>query len=174
MRVRSMLTLGVALVFGTLAFAQGDHKIEIRGDYSYVHANPQNNNIIPTFSLNGGGGSAAFYFSKYIGIEAEVEGYGSYTHNFTINNTTYCPDGPCAVSASGNLFTYNVGPVVKFRTSHSSHLERLYSAERTRTFTETFMRTAVAASSPANRPATMALISCSAEASTCLWANTSP
>ena len=65
-------------------FAQSDHKIEVTGNYSYIHANPQNNNIIPTFSLNGGGGSGAFYFSKYIGIVAEFEGYGSYTHNFTV------------------------------------------------------------------------------------------
>ncbi|HTC43319.1 MAG TPA: outer membrane beta-barrel protein [Candidatus Acidoferrales bacterium] len=111
MKIRNALILGIVLLLGTAAFAQdSDHKIEITGDYSYVHANPQNNNIIPTFSLNGGGGSAAFYFSKYIGIEAEFEGYGSYTHNV---NTGLGP-----LSVSGNLFTYNVGPIVKFRTSH--------------------------------------------------------
>ena len=27
-------------------------------------------------------------------------------------------NGPCAVSAQGNLFTYNVGPIVKFPLSH--------------------------------------------------------
>jgi hypothetical protein len=43
-------------------------------------------------------------------LEAEVQGYGSYTHNLIT------PAG--LVSASGNLFTYNVGPVFKFRTSH--------------------------------------------------------
>ena len=108
----------LALLLTSAACAQDDdHKIEITGDYSYVHANPQNNNIIPTFSLNGGGGSGAFYFSKYIGIEAEFEGYGSYTHNITIANPTYCPT-TCSISASGNLFTYNVGPIVKYRTSH--------------------------------------------------------
>jgi hypothetical protein len=111
MKIRSALILGIALLFASVAFAQDDdHKIEITGDYSYVHANPQNNNIIPTFSLNGGGGSGAFYFSKYIGVEAEFEGYGSYTH--TVNTS----EGSLVVS--GNLFTYNVGPIVKFRTSH--------------------------------------------------------
>jgi len=109
MRTASMFILGVFLFFGTTAFAQ-DHKIEITGDYSYIHANPQNNNIIPTFSLNGGGGSGAFYFSKYLGIVAEFEGYGSYTHNIETDAGL--------VSVSGNLFTYNVGPIVKFRTSH--------------------------------------------------------
>jgi hypothetical protein len=116
MKIRSALMLGAALLFGTVVFAQDDHKLEVTADYSYVHANPQNNNIIPTFSLNGGGGSGAFYFSKYIGIEGEFEGYGSYTHHFTVP-PPFC-NGPCSVSAQGNLFTYNVGPIVKFRTSH--------------------------------------------------------
>lgn len=117
MNIRSVLTLGIILLLGTAAFAQDlDHKIEATVDYSYVHANPQNNNIIPTFSLNGGGGSIAYYFTQMIGIEAEFEGYGSYTHNFRIP-PPYC-NGPCAVSAQGNLFTYNVGPIVKFRLSH--------------------------------------------------------
>ena len=117
MNIRSAVMLGAALLFATMAFAQDDHKIEATVDYSYVHANPQNNSVIPSFSLNGGGGSGAFYFSEHIGIEAEFEGYGSYTHNFTINNPTFCPVGPCRVSAQGNLFTYNVGPIVKFRIS---------------------------------------------------------
>src|SRR5271165_2480701 len=118
MKVRFSILFAIALLACSVGFAQDDHKIEITGNYSYIHANPQNNNIIPTFSLNGGGGSGAFYFSKYIGIVAEFEGYGSYTHNITINNPTYCPDGGCSFSAQGNLFTYNVGPIVKFRTSH--------------------------------------------------------
>ena len=73
MTIRSAAMLGTALLFATMAMAQGDHKIEATVDYSYVHANPQNNSVIPTFSLNGGGGSGAFYFSEHIGIEAEFE-----------------------------------------------------------------------------------------------------
>lgn len=110
MKVRLALALGIVLLFGKMASAQDDHKIEITGDYSYIHANPQNNNVIPTFSLNGGGGSGAFYLSKYIGVVAEFEGYGSYTHNVYT--------GAGLVSVSGNLFTYNVGPIVKYRTEH--------------------------------------------------------
>jgi opacity protein-like surface antigen len=113
MKARNVFVLGIVLLFGMRAFAQ---KTEVTVDYSYIHANPQNNNIIPTFSLNGGGGSAAFFFSEHIGIEAEFEGYGSYTHHFTVP-PPYC-NGPCTVSAQGNLFTYNVGPIVKFRLSH--------------------------------------------------------
>jgi hypothetical protein len=115
--IRSVLIFGIILLVGTVAFAQSDHKIEVTGNYSYIRANPQNNNVIPTFSLNGGGGSGAFYFSKYIGIVAEFEGYGSYTHNFTVP-PPYCTGNACAANAQGNLFTYNIGPIVKFRTSH--------------------------------------------------------
>jgi hypothetical protein len=121
MKIRNALILGIALLFAKIAFAQEDHKIEITGNYSYIHANPQNNNIIPTFSLNGGGGSGAFYFSKYVGIVAEFEGYGSFTHHIDIpGSSPYCNnDGDdCLVTAQGNLFTYNVGPIVKYRTSH--------------------------------------------------------
>jgi opacity protein-like surface antigen len=117
MKIRSLLILGITLLLGSMAFAQDDHKIEATVDYSYVHANPQNNNIIPTFSLNGGGGSVAYYITQLIGIEGEFEGYGSYTHNITITNPTYCPV-TCSIKAQGNLFTYNVGPIVKFRLSH--------------------------------------------------------
>lgn len=120
MKIRSALVLGLVLLFGSAAFAQDYPKVEILGDYSYIHANPQNNNIIGTFSLNGGGGGAAFYFNKYIGIEAEFEGYGSLNHTIVIaGGTKVCPGvASCTVVASGNLFTYNVGPIVKYRTHH--------------------------------------------------------
>lgn len=72
MKIRSALILGVALLFGTTVPAQDDHKIEVTGNYSYIHANPQNNQVVPTFSLNGGGGSGAFHFSKYIGIVVDT------------------------------------------------------------------------------------------------------
>jgi hypothetical protein len=57
MKIRSSLILGVALQFGSITFAQ-DHKIEVTGDYSCIHANPQNDNLIPSFFLDGRGGSA--------------------------------------------------------------------------------------------------------------------
>jgi len=154
MTIKNVLILGIVLLFGTTAFAQDDHKIEITGNYSYIHANPQNNSVIPTFSLNGGGGSGAFYFSKYIGIVAEFEGYGSYTHNITINNPTYCPDGGCTFSAQGNLFTYNVGPIVKFRTSHvEPFVEALFGGAHSNFYGNLYKDCngcSVASSSPSN------------------------
>jgi len=146
--------LGAALLYAGMAFGQSDHKIEVTVDYSYVHANPQNNNVIPTFSLNGGGGSAAFYFSKYIGVVAEFEGYGSYTHNITISNPAYCADIPCSVSAQGNLFTYNVGPILKYRTSHfEPFVEALFGGAHSNFYTNVFKGCAnclTASNSPSN------------------------
>jgi hypothetical protein len=120
MKFRAAVLSGIALLFGTVAFGQDAPKVEISIDYSYIHANPQNNSIIKPFSLNGGGGAAAFYINKYIGIEAEFEGYGSLTHNLTIPaGSTACPGvTDCLVSAQGNLFTYNVGPIIKARKKH--------------------------------------------------------
>ncbi len=163
--IRSVLIFGIILLFGTVAFAQDDHKIEVTGDYSYIHANPQNNNIIPTFSLNGGGGSGAFYFSKYIGIEGEFQGYGSYTHNIIT------PGG--LVSASGNLFTYNVVPSSNSELHISNHLLRPCLVGRTAISTATSITT-VEEPASVSLPATMPLISSSAVASTFLWVNTSP
>jgi hypothetical protein len=118
MNIRSAVMLGTALLFATMTLAQDDHKAAVTVDYSYVHANPQNNNVIPSFSLNGGGGSITYFLTQYIGVVGEFEGYGSTTHNFTISNPLFCPGTPCRVSAQGNLFTYNVGPIVKYRTTH--------------------------------------------------------
>ncbi|HMD41714.1 MAG TPA: outer membrane beta-barrel protein [Candidatus Acidoferrum sp.] len=117
MKIRALLlTLTIVLVCATNVFAQDD-KVEITVDYSFVHFNPQNNNIIGTFNLNGGGGSIAYYFSKYVGIEGDFQGYGSYTKYIHSTNPTYCPEG-CQFTAQGNLFTYDVGPVFKYRTEH--------------------------------------------------------
>src|SRR5258705_3709139 len=120
MKLRAAILSGSVLLFGSMAFAQDNPKVEVSVDYSYIHANPQNNDIIKPFSLNGGGGAAAFYFNKHIGIEAEFQGYGSFTHSLVIPaGSAACPGATnCLVTAQGNLFTYNVGPIVKFRTKH--------------------------------------------------------
>jgi Outer membrane protein beta-barrel domain len=118
MKIRIAALVAVVLLLGSTSYAQDQPKVEVSVDYSYIHANPQNNNIIGTFSLNGGGGGGAFYFSKYIGIEAEFEGYGSLTHTINVpSGSAVCPAG-CVITAQGNLFTYNVGPILKYRTKH--------------------------------------------------------
>jgi hypothetical protein len=154
MSVRTAVLAGFVLLFGPTVFAQSDYKAEVTVDYSYVHANPQNNNIIPTFSLNGGGGSFLAFLTQYIGVEGEFEGYGSYTHNFIVTNPAFCSIPPCRVSAQGNLFTYNIGPVIKYRTSHfEPFAEVLFGGAHSNFYGNLFKGCAgclVAAKSPSN------------------------
>jgi hypothetical protein len=107
MKIRSAVVLGVILLFGAAAFAQDAPKVEITGYYSYFRFNPENSGTLSSHSLNGGGGDVTYFFTHMIGIKAEFGGYQSSTVTFT--------NGSTVASASANLFTYNVGPVVKFR-----------------------------------------------------------
>jgi hypothetical protein len=114
---RFVWTAVVALFIGGFAYAQEEPaKVEATVVYSYMRFVPQNNNVIQSFSLNGGGGSMAYFFNSLFAIKGELNGYASQTRNFTIPST-YCA-GSCTGNVQGNLFTYNVGPELKFRTSH--------------------------------------------------------
>lgn len=99
----------IALIFGSAAYAQDFPKAEVTGFYSYLRFNPENSGTLSSHSLNGGGGEIVFNFNHIIGIKAEFAGYQGGTVRFT---------DPVAgsASASANLFTYNVGPVFKFRS----------------------------------------------------------
>jgi hypothetical protein len=107
MKMRSAVVLGVILLFGTAAFAQDGPRAEITGYYSYFRFNPENSGTLSSHSLNGGGADITFFLTKMIGIKAEFGGYQSNSVTFTSGSTV--------ATASANLFTYNVGPVVKFR-----------------------------------------------------------
>src|ERR1700746_2097003 len=96
-----------ALVLGSVASAQDSPKVELTGYYSYFRFNPENSGTLNSHSLNGGGGEIAFFFNKTIGIKAEFTGYES--QEFTYTNVS------SSARASANLFTYNVGPVIKVR-----------------------------------------------------------
>jgi hypothetical protein len=107
MKIRSAVVLGGILLFGTAAFAQDSPKAEITGYYSYFRFNPENSGTLSSHSLNGGGADIAYFLTKMIGIKGEFGGYQSNSVTFT--------NGSTVATASANLFTYNVGPVVKFR-----------------------------------------------------------
>ena len=103
--MKKAFLIGFVLLFGSAAFAQSDTKMEVSVNYSYMRFNPQNSNIISSFSLNGGGGAFSYFFTDMIGIKAEFEGYGSTTRTLVATGT----------NVQANLFTYNVGPVLKYR-----------------------------------------------------------
>jgi opacity protein-like surface antigen len=119
MKIRSALVLGLLLLFGTAALAQEYPKIEIPVGYSYMRFNPEQSNTVSSFSLNGGGGGVTVYVTHSFGIAAEFNGYGSLTKTFSFpaGANSPCPTG-CNVTAEANLFTYNVGPVFKYRSHH--------------------------------------------------------
>ena len=107
--MKKLVVLTAILLIGSVALAQEGTKAEIDGYYSYFRFNPENSGTLNSHSLNGGGGDVAFYFNGMIGIKGEFAGYQSSTVTYT--NPTFG-----SASASANLFTYNVGPIIKFRS----------------------------------------------------------
>lgn len=121
MKIRGavVLVLGVVFLSAVSGFAQDYAKIEIPIGYSYMRFNPENSNVVPGFSLNGGGGGVAIYFNHVIGIQMDLKGYAAVTQNYAFPaGTPACPSG-CNIKADANLFTYSFGPIIKpYRTAH--------------------------------------------------------
>jgi outer membrane protein OmpA-like peptidoglycan-associated protein len=133
---RAAILMGFVLWFATRTIAQDHPKVEVPLGYSFMRFNPENSDIVSGFSLNGGGGGVTVYANRWFGITAEFEGYGSLTKTFTfpaIANSP-CPAG-CTVTADGNLFTYNVGPVFKHRSKHfEPFVETLFGGAHSNTY----------------------------------------
>jgi hypothetical protein len=125
MRFRNTIMFAALLLSSTVAFAQEEtQRIELFGEYSYLRFNP----TLPHLnnrSFNGGGGGATFNINHYLGIKAELMGYGSTTFSITNSSSTpvVTPHIANAVipvgtfSSQGNMFTYLFGPVVKLPMS---------------------------------------------------------
>ena len=99
----------MALILGSVVWAQDFPKAEVTGYYSYFRFNPENSGTLNSHSLNGGGAEIVFNFSRIVGIKAEFAGYQGGT-------VTFSDAIAGSASASANLFTYNIGPVFKFRS----------------------------------------------------------
>jgi len=155
MRMRSGIAsvVGSILLFATAAAAQDYSKVEIPLTYSYMRFNPEDSHIVSSFSLNGGGGGVVYYLNHALGIEAEFNGYGSLTKTFLfppIANSP-CPLG-CIVTANGNLFTYNVGPILKYHTPHfEPFLEGLFGGAHSNTY-QNLQKACQAACTATNNP----------------------
>ena len=104
---RFICLVAVALALASVAQCQDSGRVEITGYYSYFRFNPENSGTLNSHSLNGGGGDIAFYLTSMFGIKGEFAGYQSSTVRYT--------NGISSASAAANLFTYNVGPIIKFR-----------------------------------------------------------
>jgi Outer membrane protein beta-barrel domain len=136
MNSRHSIVLVCLLLFGTVVLAQDYAKVEVPVNYSYMRFNPENGSTVSSFSMNGGGGGVAVYVNDWLGIQGEFEGYataGTKTFNFA-GTSALCPTG-CIVSANGNLFTYNVGPIIKHRSEHfEPFVEMLFGGAHTNTY----------------------------------------
>ena len=140
MKLRSAILLGVVLLVGTATFAQDYAKVEIPMYYSFMRFNPENSNIVSGFSMNGGGGGVTVYFNHMLGITGEFSGYASTTQTFHFPATANspCPAG-CTVTGSGDMFTYNVGPVLKYRGERwEPFVETLFGGAHSNTYNNLF------------------------------------
>ena len=136
MKLKTLFLGGLTLIYGTMAYAQDYARVEVPLGYSYMRFNPENSHIVSGLSLNGGGGGLIVYINHLIGVQVELEGYGSLTKTFAFPATpnSPCPTG-CNVRADGNLFTYNVGPVFKYRSEHfEPFVEAMFGGAHSNTY----------------------------------------
>lgn len=110
MKVRVVLMVAIALILAGATFAQ-EEKVELTGDYSYYRFNPGLPSLWNSQNLNGGGGQATYFLAPWVGIAADLQGYGSSTNCLKPNN-------PLGVTgcASATAFTYLFGPQFKYRS----------------------------------------------------------
>ncbi len=74
---------------------------ELSGSYSFLHIKP--GSPVPAGNLNGGSGSFAYNFNRFLGLAADLGGY---------HTGDYAGTG-----ASSNVFSYLFGPRVSFRNN---------------------------------------------------------
>jgi outer membrane protein with beta-barrel domain len=112
------ILFGAILLLGVAVCAQEFPRAEVGVDYSYARFAPS----IPNsqgHSLNGGGGWFTYNINDYIGLKADLQGYGSNHTAFAIPSSANFPGGAFG-SVQGNLFTYLFGPEIKVR-AHGFH-----------------------------------------------------
>src|SRR6266481_8060712 len=155
MNIRSVILLGMLFTSCSAAFAQDYPKVEVPLGYSYMRFNPEDSHIVSGFSLNGGGGGVTVFLNHAFGIAAEFNGYASLSKTFAFPATANspCPAG-CNVKADGNLFTYNAGPVLKYRSEHfEPFVEALFGGAHSNTYQNLFkacQATCITTQNPSN------------------------
>lgn len=130
MRKSHCLTVAFILFAGIVpATAQSFPVAEVAGGYSYINFHP-NLLSLSSESLNGGGGALVYNVNSWLGIKAEFMDYAfSSSWSTTLHELGYI--GP----AGANLFTYQFGPQIKWR-SHKwqPFVESLYGGAHSKGF----------------------------------------
>lgn len=108
-----------AALFVTMLFsaasALAEDRFEVYVDYSYLHFSPTISGV-EARSFNGGGGGVALNFAGIFQIKADFQGYGSTTFTRVVTTATPVQGGiipPGTYTATGNMFTYLAGPVIR-------------------------------------------------------------
>ena len=117
MRWRSIVFLAAFVLAGTLGWGQDAPRAELSFDYSFARYAPSAS-YTQGHSLNGGGGRVVYNVNNWLGLAMDLQGYNSNTNKFVIPPNTYFPGGAVG-TASGNLFTYLFGPVLKYRVKRA-------------------------------------------------------
>ena len=114
MNLNKVFVVGAILLLGAAAWAQEFPRAEAGFNYSYARYSPS---VWESkgHSLNGGGGSIVFNWNEYLGIRADLQGYGSNQTGFNIPPSPTFPHGLNG-NVQGNLFTYLFGPQFKVRS----------------------------------------------------------
>ena len=105
-------------LLGSLS-AKAEDRLELFGEYSYLHFSPTITGV-QSRSFNGGGGGAQLNFLKIFGLKADFMGYGSTTFTRTYSNPVIIPGNgtiPAGTyTTQGDMFTYLFGPVLRIPT----------------------------------------------------------
>lgn len=157
MNCKKMIVLAaVVMMIGMTAWAQDYPKAEVAVDFTYLHFVPAK--ASGSVNLWGGGGQFTYNFTKYIGIKADFQGYGSKNHNFTFVPPAVAV--PTTINAQANAFTYLFGPQIKARGRIEPFGEILFGAAHSNVYANIF-KTAAAirtrSSAPSNNGFAMAV-----------------
>jgi hypothetical protein len=118
-KLRHAILIGATL-FAKAGLSQEEaSKVDLYGEYSFLRFNPTLTGL-QSRNFNGGGGGATFFFGKHFGIKGDLMGYASTTWTVTFPSPlVITPHGTTATvpagkySASGDMFTYQFGPVIR-------------------------------------------------------------
>jgi hypothetical protein len=114
MKITKVAVVSALLLIGVAVWAQEYPLKEVGFDFSYARYAPSGA-YTQGHSLNGGGGSLVYNIAEYLGIKADLQGYGSNLTHFVIPAGLTNFPGGFTGNVQGNLFTYMFGPQLKVR-----------------------------------------------------------
>src|SRR6266852_6051406 len=104
--MKKIIFLVIALLPGWAVFAQENPRWDLSVDYSFARWNPSQGTVLNVHSLNGGGGSLVYNLIGFLGIKADLQGYGSQSNTFVLRTGNPLLPAGGSFNANGNLFTY--------------------------------------------------------------------